>query len=125
MGIKGFSTLQKRWIKERDDFQCQMKGCEHKEEIKVYHIIPRRYVFTQLHWGLRKINSPFNGIVLCSFFFEIIYLKEEKESHEKCLDFLKKVAKKSSLKFLRKKPYPYPYSYRALEQNDRNNLNHN
>jgi|AntDeeMinimDraft_5_1070356.scaffolds.fasta_scaffold33415_1 hypothetical protein len=64
---------RKKWFKQRDGQQCcffthvngSWQRCEHHDELQIHHIIPRGwYAFHSSR--LWDVNSPINGITLCS-----------------------------------------------------------
>ncbi len=61
-GLLHFTTAQRKWIKERDDYQCQCPECTgHGGSLYVHHIVPD----TLARYEGFEADSPLNGITLC------------------------------------------------------------
>jgi hypothetical protein len=70
-----FNRKQKEWIRERDDNHCQFPvlwtnhgytPCGKEKYLQVHHVTPQRWARSVLKWPKDKIDSPDNGITLCS-----------------------------------------------------------
>ena len=56
---------QRVWIRERDNFVCQMCGRKVKYG-EVHHITPYSIATKVLEWSIPMANSPTNLILLCA-----------------------------------------------------------
>lgn len=63
-----FSRRKRRLIFQRDDYHCQMPGCEATTKLETHHILPR-------HKG--GSNALDNGITLCATCHATTYTREE------------------------------------------------
>lgn len=75
--VTGFSKGQRRWILERDGYQCSFMTydaakkewvrCSNKQKLQVHHVTPRGFYSHHLQGCGWEVNSPENGITLCAF----------------------------------------------------------
>lgn len=69
-----FTSRQKKWFKERDEYRCQFpvdfsdrtyKPCGRPNNLEIHHVSPQRWSKDMLRWNSDQIDAPDNGITLC------------------------------------------------------------
>ena len=104
-----WTSEQKQWLLERDEYRCRLNGCENTTNLQGHHIIASQYAINVLGLQIEQINAPLNGIILCGHCHRTIIHQEITIKHP----YKVKIKRR---KFLEQRPYWNTVYDKRMEQ---------